>query len=640
MRFDARPTTSATSPPRSTSCSPAPTPWRSPAPGPPATPRPGLKLWSRLAEQGVDRRSADRRPRPGRARASPSRCSAGTRSRARGSRPRRTCPRRRSAARLDGRRHRGACRRTCRTPSTPTSPTHVLRRRRRAAHGDRRRPGRSVDPTRRLFEVTAGDAVETRRPRAGLRPGRAGDRPPSCSALGERLLADSVAYVKQRKQFGREIGSYQAIKHQLADVRIALDFARPLVYGAARSARRPCRDVSAAKVACADAAYLAARDRLQVHGAIGYTAGVRPEPLDHQGPRPGRRLGHAGVPPRPRCSTRWCALMELRAHRGAAASSPSTVAVAARQARRQRAVRARGRDRAGYDEALWQLLCEQIGVAALGDPGGVRRRRASRCSSRWSSSRSSAASLTPVAAAVDAGRRRRRCSPAPTRTPASGCSPGSRPARSAASSPGDAPVLDGDLATVLVVATDDGLFEVDRRRRADLDARRWTRRSGSRRSGRPRVGDPDRRRHRGARAGRAGRRRRRRGAPGRLRAPRPGHDGRLHQGAGAVRPADRLLPGAQAPDGRHARAASRCRVPASWAASYAVATAADDAERLAHVAKACCCEALAHVAAETVQLHGGIAITWEHDAQLVFKRAHALGQLFGAPHEHRALVAL
>ena len=85
---------------------------------------------------------------------------------------------------------------------------------------------------------------------------------------GERILADSVTYVKQRKQFGREIGSYQAIKHALADVRIALDFARPLVYGAALDQI----SVSAAKVACSDAAYLASRTGLQVHGAIGYTA--------------------------------------------------------------------------------------------------------------------------------------------------------------------------------------------------------------------------------------------------------------------------------------------------------------------------------------------------------------------------------
>ena len=86
---------------------------------------------------------------------------------------------------------------------------------------------------------------------------------------GERVLADTVAYAKQRKQFGREIGSYQAIKHQLADVRIALDFARPLVFGAAVDPTP--RSVSAAKIQSADAANLAARVGLQVHGAIGYT---------------------------------------------------------------------------------------------------------------------------------------------------------------------------------------------------------------------------------------------------------------------------------------------------------------------------------------------------------------------------------
>jgi alkylation response protein AidB-like acyl-CoA dehydrogenase len=79
---------------------------------------------------------------------------------------------------------------------------------------------------------------------------------------------------------------------------------------------------------------------------------------------------------------------------------------------------------------------------------------------------------------------------------------------------------------------------------------------------------------------------------------------------------------------------------ASWSASYAAATSADDAAERVHVAKSYCSEALATIAAETIQLHGGIAITWEHDAHLVFKRAHALGQLFGAAHEHRALLEL
>jgi alkylation response protein AidB-like acyl-CoA dehydrogenase len=79
---------------------------------------------------------------------------------------------------------------------------------------------------------------------------------------------------------------------------------------------------------------------------------------------------------------------------------------------------------------------------------------------------------------------------------------------------------------------------------------------------------------------------------------------------------------------------------ASWAASYALSTDAPNAEQLAHVAKSYCSDALSKIAAETVQLHGGIAITWEHDAQLVFKRAHALAQMYGAPHTHRALIEL
>ena len=79
---------------------------------------------------------------------------------------------------------------------------------------------------------------------------------------------------------------------------------------------------------------------------------------------------------------------------------------------------------------------------------------------------------------------------------------------------------------------------------------------------------------------------------------------------------------------------------ASWSASYAVSTGADNAAELTHIAKSYCSDAIASIAAETIQLHGGIAITWEHDAHLVFKRAHALGQLFGAAGEHRALIEL
>lgn len=125
----------------------------------------------------------------------------------------------------------------------------------------------SVDRTRRLFTVTgadehAGGDLEAAFDLAALATSA------QLLGAGERILADSVTYVKQRKQFGREIGSYQAIKHALADVRIALDFARPLVLGAALGEV----SASAAKVATGDAAYLASRTGLQVHGAIGYTA--------------------------------------------------------------------------------------------------------------------------------------------------------------------------------------------------------------------------------------------------------------------------------------------------------------------------------------------------------------------------------
>ncbi len=128
----------------------------------------------------------------------------------------------------------------------------------------------SVDTTRRLFSVDEpGTFEESALDLAML----------ACAAellgCGERLLTDSVDYVQQRKQFGRAIGSFQTIKHALADVRIALDFARPLVHGAALVSTGSTdggRAVSAAKVAAGDAAHLAARTALQVHGAIGYTA--------------------------------------------------------------------------------------------------------------------------------------------------------------------------------------------------------------------------------------------------------------------------------------------------------------------------------------------------------------------------------
>jgi alkylation response protein AidB-like acyl-CoA dehydrogenase len=93
--------------------------------------------------------------------------------------------------------------------------------------------------------------------------------------LAERMLSMAAAYAKDRHQFGKPIGSFQAVKHQLANARVALEFARPATYGAAwaLSTAQPTlsHDASMAKAMASDAADLAARVALQVHGAIGYT---------------------------------------------------------------------------------------------------------------------------------------------------------------------------------------------------------------------------------------------------------------------------------------------------------------------------------------------------------------------------------
>jgi acyl-CoA dehydrogenase len=78
------------------------------------------------------------------------------------------------------------------------------------------------------------------------------------------------------------------------------------------------------------------------------------------------------------------------------------------------------------------------------------------------------------------------------------------------------------------------------------------------------------------------------------------------------------------------------------AATAAVAAAADDSPDLwwtASLAKAYCSEAAMHASEETIQLHGGIGFTWEHDAHLYFKRARTGEELLGAAGEHYDRVA-
>ncbi|WP_063731189.1 acyl-CoA dehydrogenase family protein [Streptomyces sp. RTd22] len=138
----------------------------------------------------------------------------------------------------------------------------------------------SLDPARRLAPPLPGGEPLARGAAVAAAAERAADWAAFATAaqslgVGLALLDRTVAYVKQRTQFGRAIGSFQAVQHQLADVLIGLEFARPLLHGAAvalaAGGSGARAEVAAAKVAAGDAAYAAARTALQLHGAIGYT---------------------------------------------------------------------------------------------------------------------------------------------------------------------------------------------------------------------------------------------------------------------------------------------------------------------------------------------------------------------------------
>ena len=93
--------------------------------------------------------------------------------------------------------------------------------------------------------------------------------------LASRMLDLGIDHSAQRKQFGKPVGSFQAVKHHLADVAVKIEFAKPVVFRAAYAMQKndPLRavHVSHARLAAGDAARLAARRSLQAHGAMGYT---------------------------------------------------------------------------------------------------------------------------------------------------------------------------------------------------------------------------------------------------------------------------------------------------------------------------------------------------------------------------------
>lgn len=134
----------------------------------------------------------------------------------------------------------------------------------------------SIDPLRRLFSVEW-------MPSAANRIGSGWEEALQLGALwtagqllglAQRAVDLAVAYAKERTQFGKPIGSYQAVKHLLATAQVKIEFARPVFHaaaaefggGPAASAR-----VSHAKLAAAAAADNAMRAALQAHGAMGFT---------------------------------------------------------------------------------------------------------------------------------------------------------------------------------------------------------------------------------------------------------------------------------------------------------------------------------------------------------------------------------
>ena len=149
--------------------------------------------------------------------------------------------------------------------------------------GVARRQLEVIDPTRKLAQVDFNDAPATRL-------GADMDGEAALSRIldlarvalasemvggAQRLLESAVAYAGLRTQFGRAIGSFQAIKHKCADLLLNVELAKSAAYYAADAAAQndPELPVLAciAKAAASDAYMRAARDCIQIHGGIGFT---------------------------------------------------------------------------------------------------------------------------------------------------------------------------------------------------------------------------------------------------------------------------------------------------------------------------------------------------------------------------------
>lgn len=91
----------------------------------------------------------------------------------------------------------------------------------------------------------------------------------------ERQLEQTIAYARERRQFGKAISKNQAISHQIADMKLRLEAARLLLYRACwlfDQGKDAVLDVSMSKLAVSEAAIQSSRDAIQIHGAVGFAA--------------------------------------------------------------------------------------------------------------------------------------------------------------------------------------------------------------------------------------------------------------------------------------------------------------------------------------------------------------------------------
>jgi alkylation response protein AidB-like acyl-CoA dehydrogenase len=152
-----------------------------------------------------------------------------------------------------------------------------------SASGVAKAPVVSLDMTRQLCDLSFDDAPGTLIA-SGPAASRALDAALGAGAgilageqigLAQRCLDMTVAYVKERRQFARPVGSFQGLKHRLADLWVSVTQARAASRYAAACLASGAPDakvaVALAKAYCSEVAVNAAQECVQMHGGIGFT---------------------------------------------------------------------------------------------------------------------------------------------------------------------------------------------------------------------------------------------------------------------------------------------------------------------------------------------------------------------------------